>query len=110
MTISALGDRTAKISFVGRLDTAGVDRIETRFVASLVPSGKSAIVDLGQVDFVASMGIRMLISTGRSLSMKHGKLALYNTQPQVQQVFDTVALGKIISICSSEEEALAAIG
>ena len=51
-----------KVVLVGRLDTAGVDLVETKFGAAIVPNGKNTIVDLTQVTFLASMGIRMVIS------------------------------------------------
>ena len=47
----------------GALGTLGVDQIETRFTASIVPSGKHALVDLSGVTFLSSMGIRMLVAT-----------------------------------------------
>ena len=65
-----------KVVLTGRLDTAGVDLIETRFGASIVPAARNTVVDISEVTFLASMGIRMLISTTRSLSRKGGKIAL----------------------------------
>ena len=109
MNVASLGERLVKVTLVGRLDTPGVDQVETRFVAHLVPGSNSAIIDLSAVDFVASMGIRMLVSAARGLRTRQAKLALYGTQPQVQQVFDAVALQKIIPICATEADALAAV-
>jgi anti-sigma B factor antagonist len=65
---------------------------------------------LTQVDFVSSMGIRMLVSAARSLKARQSTLALYGAQAQVSQVFDAVSLKKIIPVCATEAEALAAIG
>lgn len=107
MNVSSLGDRLVKISLVGRLDTPGVDRVETRFISQLVPGANSAIVDLSQVDFVASMGLRLLVTTAKNLKTRQAKLVLYGAQRPVLQVFEAVALNKIIPICSEEAEALA---
>jgi anti-anti-sigma factor len=109
MDVSPLSERLVRVTLTGRLDTAGVDGVETRFLASLVPGAKNAIVDLSQVDFVASMGIRMLMSAARSLKSRRAALAIYGAQDRVKQVFDIVSLGQIIPVCSTEEEALAAI-
>ena len=70
-----------KVVLAGRLDTAGVDRVETKFGAVIVPADKNTIVDLTQVSFLASMGIRMLIATARSLSRKGSKLVMYGATP-----------------------------
>jgi anti-anti-sigma factor len=95
-----------RIVLAGRMDTAGVDLIETRFGASIVPAGRNTVVDISQVTFLASMGIRMLISTTRSLSRKGGKIALYGATPAVREVIDTVALTDIIPLADSEDEAI----
>lgn len=110
MIVSSLGERLVKVALVGRLDTAGVSRVEAGFLAQLVPGATSAIVDLSQVDFVASMGLRMLVSAARDLKVRQAKLVLYGAQRPVMQVFEAVALNKFIHICSEETEALAAIG
>jgi anti-anti-sigma factor len=109
MDISPIRERLVKVTLTGRLDSPGVDRIETTFLASLVP-GINAIIDLSHVDFVASLGIRMIVSAARSLGTRQATLALYGAQEQVRQVLEIVALGKIIAICSTEAEALAAVG
>jgi anti-sigma B factor antagonist len=95
-----------KVVLSGRLDTAGVDRIETRFGAAIVPAGKNTVVDLTDVTFLASMGIRMLIATTRSLSRKGGKLVMYGAAPVVKDVIETAALTDIIPLAGSESEAI----
>jgi anti-anti-sigma factor len=96
----------AKIALLGRLDTPGVDQIETRFTASVVPAGKHAVVDLSGVTFVSSMGIRMLITTARSLSLKKAKMVLVGPQPLVRESLDHVSLDDIIPIVDGERQAL----
>ncbi len=95
-----------RVVLVGRLDTAGVDVVETKFGAAIVPNGKNTIVDLSGVTFLASMGIRMLISTTRALSRKGGKLVMFGAGPGVQDVIETAALTEIIPLAASENEAL----
>ena len=99
-----------RVVLTGRLDTAGVDVVETRFGAAIVPNGKNTIVDLSGVTFLASMGIRMLISTTRALSRKGGKLVMYGAAAGVHDVIETAALTEIIPLAASENEALALVG
>lgn len=98
-----------KVTLVGRLDTPGVDGIEARFLDALAASGHDAIVDLSQVEFVASMGIRMIVAAARSLRARQAALAVYGAQERVSQVFGLVSLGKILPICATEAEAIAAV-
>ena len=100
-------DGVVHIALVGRLDTPGVDQIETKFTARLVPAGVSGVVDLSQVDFVGSLAIRMFISVSRALARKQRKLVLYAPQKLVNQVFESVALDTIVPVAADHASALA---
>ena len=91
MDISPLADKLVKVTLVGQLDTPGADSIETRFLASLVPNANNAIIDMSGVDFISSMGIRMLVAAARGLKMRQAVLAMYGVQAQVNQVLELVA-------------------
>jgi anti-anti-sigma factor len=109
MNISPVADHLVKVTLAGRLDAAAVDRIETRFAASMVPNGNSAIIDLSQVEYIATLGVRMLVTVARSLRLKQAKLALYGVHEPVQWLFDTVALSQLVEICATEADALATV-
>ena len=109
MEISQLGDDKVKVLLKGRLDTPGVARVETRFVGAVVPRGRHAIVDLSQVEFIGSLGVRMFISVARGLGMKNARLVLVSPQAQVREVFDHVSLSDIIPVCADEAEAEVAL-
>jgi anti-anti-sigma factor len=88
------------VVLIGRLDTPGVDQIETQLTAALVPRGARATLDLSQVSFIGSGGIRMFITIARALGRKGGKLVLYGAQPLVAQVFETTSLNDIVPVRS----------
>jgi anti-anti-sigma factor len=91
-------DGVLNLSLIGRLDTPGVDHIETPLTAHLVPRGARAMIDLSQVTFVSSGGIRMFITIARALGRRGGKLVLYGAQPLVAQVFETTSLNNIVPV------------
>jgi anti-anti-sigma factor len=98
MQIGDAGEGVLNVMLVGRLDTPGVDSIETQLTAHLVPRGVRAIVDLSQVAFLGSGGIRMFITIARALNRKGGKLVLYGAQPLVAEVLQTTSLNDIVPI------------
>jgi anti-anti-sigma factor len=98
MKITDARDGVVDVALIGRLDTPGVAGIELNFTATLVPRAARAVIDMSQVEFIGSMGIRMLISVARALAKKQGKLVLYGPQPLVQEVFITTSLGEIIPV------------
>ena len=96
-----------KIILAGRLDSAGVDRIEIQFSALIVPAGKSTVVDMGGVSFLASLGVRMLIATTRALSRKGAKLVLFNPTAAVTEIIETMGFDDIVPVVATESEAIA---
>jgi anti-sigma B factor antagonist len=96
----------ARIKLRGRLDTPGVDKIESMFTTSVVPGSRNTIVDLRDVSFIASMGLRMFISIAKQLRRKNARMVLFAPQTQVNEVFHTVLLREIVPIVADEAEAM----
>ncbi len=96
-----------KLVLSGRLDTAGVGQIETRFTAATVAAGRDAIVDLSAVELVTSMGIRMFISVARSMSQRHRRLVLFGARDLVGQVLDTAAIDSLVPHAADQAAAVA---
>jgi anti-anti-sigma factor len=109
MDIVDFAPHANRVVLDGRLDAAGAGAVELRFTASIAPVDRHAVVDLGAVPFVSSLGIRMLLAVARSLQRRGRKLVLLNPQPSVMAVFDTVALGTLIPIAADEAEAVALV-
>lgn len=93
----------------GRLDSLSVGEVETRFVAHIVPKEQPAVVDLTEVSFIASLGIRMLLGTARALSRHGAKLAMYGANGDVMEIIETTSLTEIIPVVDTEAEALALV-
>jgi anti-anti-sigma factor len=98
-----------KAELSGRLDTANVNKMETAFVAGIVPKAQNTVIDLTNVTFIASLGIRMLLSAARVLSRRNAKFVMYGASPMVTDIFETTALGEIIPVLKTEAEAMAAV-
>lgn len=96
----------ARVKLRGRLDTLGVDRIESKFTSAVVPEGRNTVVDLSEVSFIASMGLRMFIGLAKALKRNNAKLVLFAPQSQVNEVFNTVVLREIMPIVIDEAEAI----
>ena len=108
LQLNDAGAGVVNVSLDGRLDTSGVDEIETRLTAQLVPAAAHAIVDLSKVTFLGSGGLRMFIAIARALGRKGGKLVLYGAQPLVAQVLETTSLNDIVPVRADAAAAAAA--
>jgi anti-anti-sigma factor len=105
MEIADTTDGLVNVTLIGRLDTPGVERIEPQLVASIVPRGARAIVDLSRLEFVGSNGLRMFITIARDLARNNGKLVLYSPQPWVSVIFLTAELHSIVPVCADAASA-----
>ena len=105
--VSQLADNLSCVRVNGRLDSAGVDQGELRFSAAVVAPGRNTVVDLSGVSFLASMGIRLFITSARALNQKGARMVLFGPSEMVQTVLEHVALDQIIPIVASQDEAIA---
>lgn len=96
-----------KVRLTGRLDTAGVGDIELGFSARVATSPLPVLVDLAGVEFLASLGVRMFISTGRILAAKGGKLILFAATDEVADIIETMGLDEVLPVAADEAAALA---
>src|SRR4029079_1530429 len=99
-------ENIARVKLRGRLDTPGVDKIESKFSTSVLPDGKNTVVDLREVSFIASMGLRMFIAIAKQLRRRNARMVLFAPQAQVNEVFHTVLLREIVPIVADEVEAM----
>jgi anti-anti-sigma factor len=70
-----VGENLRRIAITGRLDVAGTDTVATQ-LATLAAQKKSVVVDLTSVQFLASIGIRALISAAKAVQQRGGKMVL----------------------------------
>lgn len=98
-----------KAELSGRLDTANVNGVESEFSTGVIPLAQHTIVDLSNVSFIASLGIRMLLTVARGLGGKGAKLVMFGATPPVMEIIETTALSDIIPVFGSEADAMAAV-
>jgi anti-anti-sigma factor len=90
----------------GRLDASGADRIEGDFAGRIASGAGDVVVDLSGVDFVGSLGIRLLIGAARQVMRRRGRFVICGAQPAVAEMFSTVALDDLIPVLPDADAAL----
>lgn len=98
-----------KITLKGLLDIQGAAEVELPFS---VASGKydKIIIDFSNVDFLASIGIRILVKTFKTLSQRGGRLVIFQPNETTLQVLKTTGIDGFLIIVEDEKEAIEAIG
>ncbi|MCC6719875.1 MAG: STAS domain-containing protein [Acetobacteraceae bacterium] len=105
--IAPIGAGASRVVLRGRADAAGVDGIEAELGTRLRETAGHVVVDLADVPFMGSLGIRMLIAIARMAGRRGARIAMTGVQPQVLAVFETMALTDLIPHAPDEAAALA---
>jgi anti-anti-sigma factor len=97
---------TANVALIGRLDIQGAEAVAMP-LAALSGSKQNILLDMSQVSFLASIGIRHLVSATKALARRGGQLILVAPQEMVREVITTAGLASMIPMVGSESEARA---
>src|SRR5262245_18644886 len=100
-------DEVTRVALRGRLDTLGVDAVEARFNAATIPRAKNTIVDLSEVTFLSSMGLRMLLTAAKALQRSGARLVLVSAGPTVGEALRHSALHELIPLATDVTSATA---
>lgn len=91
-----LDDHILKISLDGRLDIEGTQAIDMKFTALTATKKAAVLVDMTKVSFLASIGMRTLLSCAKASSARGGKMVLFSPQPMVKDVLETSGVATLI--------------
>jgi anti-anti-sigma factor len=105
-----LDDHALLITLDGRLDVEGTQAIDMKFTALTATKKASVLVDMGKVSFLASIGMRTLLSCAKAASKRGGRMVLVNPQPLVREVLDRSGVSSLIPVYEDLETARAALG
>jgi anti-anti-sigma factor len=67
---------------------------------------KKIIFDFSKTDYIASVGLRVLLSITRDIMKAGGRVALSGLRPADIRVFEMAGFTSIFTICGSQADAL----
>jgi anti-anti-sigma factor len=94
------------IALRGRLDREAANAIEPRF-NDLAASSQPLIIDLSEVSYIASMGMRMFLLIGKAIAAQGGRMALMAPPPEVAAVLKTAGIDTAIPVRDTLDDAIA---
>jgi anti-sigma B factor antagonist len=98
--------RVSVMSVSGRVDSATAPDLESA-LKKLVETEKTQIVlDLKNVEYMSSAGLRAMVSTLKAVKRVNGDLRLASPSPRVEEVLRLAGLTSIFSIFPSRDEAV----
>jgi anti-anti-sigma factor len=107
LEITDLPSGIRRLTPIGRLDIEGVGKIEDKFTFAVTTEATPVLVDMAQVDFIASIGIRLLLMNAKALKRRGSKLVLYRPQPLVGEALATAGIDLLIPVHTDFDAACA---
>lgn len=101
-----VNEELRSITLTGRLDILGTEKIAQEFTALSATTKRCVIVDLSGLTFLASIGIRALISNGKALQKQGGRMALVvGENAIVTKTLETTGISVMLKIFKTLPEA-----
>jgi anti-sigma B factor antagonist len=93
-----------KFALQGRLDNSTYKDLERKLQPVLEKAPTTLILDMAQLDFISSAGIKVLIEAQKGLSAHKGTVLLVDLQPQIQKVLEIIKALPGITVFRNVEE------
>lgn len=93
------------VELKGSLDSETYQELEDELNEIINDSTKAVILDMNGIEYISSAGIRVVLSTEKSLKRKGASFAMINLQPQIKKVFDAMKILPIFNIFDDMAEA-----
>jgi anti-anti-sigma factor len=94
----------------GRIDASNASSAEADLLAMLEKDGPSVIINLAQLSYLSSAGLRVMLVGAKRSKAAGGKAVILGAQPAVAEVLKMSGFDRIIPLVSSEDEARALLG
>jgi anti-anti-sigma factor len=98
-------DGISQVALVGRLDVSGLHAVDISFHGQTAARKQPAIVDLSRLEYIASLGMGMLIACADSLR-RHGHLmVLAGARSDVEAALRQAGLDQALTMAADVDEA-----
>jgi len=105
MEIRTESDVTVAI-ILPRFDASNANEIEMVLQGLISKGVKKLVCDFSQTVYIASAGLRVLLSAAKSLQKSGGQIFIVSMKPFVHEVFEISGFSQIFKVYASQDEAL----
>lgn len=83
---------------IGRLDGTTAAAAENEILGLLVDGVSSITIDLSELDYVSSAGLRVMLVSAKAAKAKGGKVVLLSPKPAIMEVLTISGFDKILQV------------
>ena len=104
-----IGSETWLVGVSGRLDHLQTPELESELLELAGSGDRQMIIDLTEVTYVNSGGLRCLVTIWRKAQQGNGTVVLSGINPSLMELFTTVGFHKVFDIYPTTAEAKQAL-
>ena len=100
------------VQVTGRLDQDTCEAFRGQlmgFVDAAAHDGGAIVLDLSQLEYVSSAGLRCFMLASRQAKAQHGRIFVAALQPMVKEIFEISHFNLVFQVFPSVREALGAV-
>ncbi len=94
------------MTFEGNLDTNTAPQAQEQIDKVIDGGSAKVLINFGDLNYISSAGLRVLLTTAKKLKASSGDLKICCLNETVQEVFDISGFSTILTVASSEDDAL----
>ncbi|NLI83247.1 MAG: STAS domain-containing protein [Deltaproteobacteria bacterium] len=93
----------------GRLDSTNSEDFERMLLGSVRQGENRLVLDFGELDYISSAGLRVLLKAVKELKVSDGHLALCSVRDYIKEIFEMSGFVSFLPIHSTVEDSLRAV-
>ncbi|MCL4505467.1 MAG: STAS domain-containing protein [Chloroflexi bacterium] len=93
------------LTVTGRLDASTVNILERAITRALSQGAKVVVIDAGEITYISSSGLRVLLTARRQIRERGGDILLCSLSPNVRDVMNMVGFTALFSIYENVDAA-----
>ena len=94
------------VGIAGKLDAASAKPFEDRLLGAIDAGEQQLVLDLAQLNYVSSAGLRVFLLAAKRLKSTKGTVVLCSLTDTVREVFDIAGFLTLFPVYGSHDEAL----
>jgi anti-anti-sigma factor len=101
-----VGEQLRRIEITGRLDVEGTNSVASQLVELTQAPKKGVVVDLSSLKFLASIGVRALITSAKAVKERGGKMVLVvDDGSTVMMSIKATGIDKLVPVFDDTDDA-----
>ncbi len=97
-------DNAQMLALTGRLDSDSVQEFELKCNREIRDETKTLVIDLTGLEYLSSAGLRTILSTGKAIQGKGGKLILCAPKGPTRNIVEAAGFHKLFQVCGTVAE------